>query len=67
MLHVCLPIKQERLSWKSSHFWQQQEGVAAKFQIGTGLLFEQIPAYLEFFGFRTTMPDELRAVAQIDY
>jgi len=31
------------------------------------MLFEQIPAYLEFFGFRTTTPDELRAVAQIDY
>ena len=36
-------------------------------QIGTDMLFEQIPAYLEFFGFRTTTPDELRAVAQINY
>ena len=36
-------------------------------QIGTDMLFEQIPAYLEFFGFRTTTPDELRAVAQISY
>ena len=38
-----------------------------EFQIGTDMLFEQIPAYLEFFGFRTTTPDELRAVAQISY
>jgi len=36
-------------------------------QIGTDMLFEQIPAYLEFFGFRTTTADELRAVAQIKY
>lgn len=37
------------------------------FQVGTDMLFEQIPAYLEFFGFRTTTPDELRAVAKIAY
>ncbi|MBR0751305.1 shikimate dehydrogenase [Bradyrhizobium jicamae] len=36
-------------------------------QIGTDMLFEQIPAYLEFFGFRTTTADELREVAQIKY
>jgi shikimate dehydrogenase len=36
-------------------------------QVGTDMLFEQIPAYLEFFGFRTTTPDELRTVAQISY
>lgn len=37
------------------------------FQVGTDMLFEQIPAYLEFFGFPTTTPDELRAVAEIAY
>jgi shikimate dehydrogenase len=36
-------------------------------QVGTDMLFEQIPAYLEFFGFRTTTADELREVAQIQY
>jgi shikimate dehydrogenase len=36
-------------------------------QIGTDMLFEQIPAYLEFFGFPTTTPEELRAVATIKY
>jgi shikimate dehydrogenase len=36
-------------------------------QIGTDMLFEQIPAYLEFFGFATTTAEELRAVAQIKY
>ena len=36
-------------------------------QIGTDMLFEMIPAYLEFFGFGTTTPDELRAVAKVAY
>ena len=38
-----------------------------RFQVGTDMLFEMIPAYLEFFGFPTTTPDELRAVARIVY
>ncbi|GLT10755.1 shikimate 5-dehydrogenase [Sulfitobacter porphyrae] len=38
-----------------------------RFQVGTDMLFEQIPAYLEFFGFRTTTPEELRDVARIAY
>jgi shikimate dehydrogenase len=36
-------------------------------QIGTDMLFEQIPAYLEFFGFPTTTAENLRAVAQLQY
>ena len=36
-------------------------------QIGTDMLFEQIPAYLEFFGFPTTTPEVLRSLAQISY
>jgi shikimate dehydrogenase len=36
-------------------------------QVGTDMLFEQIPAYLEFFGFGTTTPEELRSVAQLQY
>ena len=36
-------------------------------QVGTDMLFEQIPAYLEFFGFGTATPDELREVQQIQY
>lgn len=34
-------------------------------QVGTDMLFEQIPAYLEFFGFGKTTPEELRALAKI--
>jgi shikimate dehydrogenase len=36
-------------------------------QVGTDMLFEMIPAYLEFFGFGTATPEELRAVAQLQY
>ena len=36
-------------------------------QVGTDMLFEMIPAYLEFFGYGTATPDELRAVSQIKY
>lgn len=38
-----------------------------RYQIGTDMLFEQIPAYLEFFGFGLTTPDELREAARIAY
>jgi shikimate dehydrogenase len=34
-------------------------------QVGKDMLFEMIPAYLEFFGFGTATPEELRAVSQI--
>jgi shikimate dehydrogenase len=36
-------------------------------QVGTDMLFEQIPAYLEFFGLPTTTAENLRAVAQLSY
>jgi len=34
-------------------------------QVGSDMLFEMIPAYLEFFGFGTATPEELRAVSQV--
>ena len=36
-------------------------------QVGTDMLFEQIPAYLEYFGLPSTTPEELRTVAQLQY
>ncbi len=36
-------------------------------QVGVDMLFEQIPAYLEFFGFPAATAGELRAVAKIAY
>ena len=37
------------------------------FQVGSDMLFEQIPAYLEFFGFPSTTPEVLRSVARLIY
>jgi len=36
-------------------------------QVGTDMLFEMIPAYLEFFGFGSTTPEELRGVATLKF
>jgi len=38
-----------------------------RYVVGTDMLFEMIPAYLEFFGYGTTTPEELRAVAKVAY
>ena len=38
-----------------------------RFQVGTDMLFEQIPAYLEFFGLPSTTPETLRQLARISY
>lgn len=38
-----------------------------RIQLGSDMLFEQIPAYLEFFGFPGTTPDVLRSVARLNY
>ena len=48
-------------------FLAEARARGCEIQVGTDMLFEQIPAYLEFFGLRTTTPDELRAVARINY
>jgi shikimate dehydrogenase len=36
-------------------------------QVGSDMLFEQIPAYIEYFGLPTTTPEVLRAVARLQY
>jgi len=36
-------------------------------QVGADMLFEMIPAYLEFFGYGTSTPEELRRVARLQY
>jgi shikimate dehydrogenase len=36
-------------------------------QVGSDMLFEQIPAYLEFFGLPSTTPEVLRSLAQLKY
>ena len=42
-------------------FLRAAQAKGCPIQVGTDMLFEQIPAYLEFFGFGTATPEELRA------
>jgi shikimate dehydrogenase len=46
-------------------FLKAAQARGCRFQVGSDMLFEQIPAYLEFFGFPTTTAENLRAVARL--
>ena len=46
-------------------FLAAAQGKGCPIQVGSDMLFEMIPAYLEFFGLGTATPEELRAVSQI--
>jgi len=71
-----LPVDVSRLSTKTfvgevvmkteiTPFLAAARDRGCAFQVGTDMLFEQIPAYLEFFGFPSTTAEELRTVARI--
>jgi len=73
-----LPIEVTRLSPSSfvgevvlkeaeTPFLRAARARGCRTQIGLDMLFEQIPAYLEFFGFPSATPEELRAIATISY
>ncbi len=46
-------------------FLQAAQDRGCPVQVGSDMLYEMIPAYLEFFGFGSATPDELRAVSQV--
>lgn len=48
-------------------FLRAAQARGCRFQVGTDMLFEQIPAYLEFFGLPSTTPETLRSLAKISY
>jgi shikimate dehydrogenase len=48
-------------------FLKAAQARGCRFQIGTDMLFEQIPAYLEFFEFPSTTPEVLRSIATLKY
>jgi shikimate dehydrogenase len=48
-------------------FLKAVQARGCRFQVGSDMLFEQIPAYLEFFGLPTTTPEVLRSVARLSY
>jgi shikimate dehydrogenase len=73
-----LPIDVERISpscfvgevvmkEEITFFLRAAQARGCDIQVGIDMLFEQIPAYLEFFGFPTTTPNKLRRVAKIVY
>mgnify|MGYP002374876924 FL=1 len=47
-------------------FLQAAQARGCAIQVGSDMLFEQIPAYLEFFGYPTTTAELLRTVARLD-
>jgi len=55
------------LKQEATAFLQAARALGCRTQVGVDMLFEQIPAYLEFFGFPAATPDELRRVAKIQY
>lgn len=73
-----LPIPMERLDARTfvgevvmktemTAFLAAAQARGCRAQVGTDMLFEQIPAYLEFFGLPTTTAENLRAVACLQY
>src|SRR5512138_2943800 len=48
-------------------FLKAAQARGGRYQVGADMLFEQIPAYLEFFGFPATSVEALRSVARIAY
>lgn len=48
-------------------FLEAARARGCRVQVGSDMLFEMIPAYLEFFGFPTTTAETLRAVARLQY
>ena len=53
------------MSQEITPFLEAAQEKGCPIQVGKDMLFEQIPAYLEFFGYGQTTPDELRAVSQV--
>ena len=52
---------------ETTAFLEAAKARGCRFQVGVDMLFEQIPAYLEFYGYPTTTAEELRATAKIQY
>jgi shikimate dehydrogenase len=47
-------------------FLRAAQAQGCPIQVGSDMLFEQIPAYLEFFGYPTTTAEVLRSVARLN-
>ncbi len=71
-----LPVEVERLSASTfvgevvmrtemTAFLAAAQARGCRVQVGSDMLFEMIPAYLEFFGYPTATADQLRTVARL--
>jgi shikimate dehydrogenase len=54
-----------RTEWTA--FLTAAQARGCRVQVGSDMLFEQIPAYLEFFGYPTTSAENLRSLARLNY
>jgi shikimate dehydrogenase len=52
---------------ETTAFLAAAQAKGCKTQVGVDMLFEQIPAYLDFFGFPQPTAQELREVAEVEY
>jgi shikimate dehydrogenase len=52
---------------ETTAFLRAAQERGCRVQVGTDMLFEMIPAYLEFFGYPTTSAANLRSVARLEY
>lgn len=73
----ALPIDVNRLEWRTlvgevvmreriTALLAAAQARGCRVQVGTDMLFEQIPAYLEFFGLPVASPERLRELAALD-
>ena len=52
---------------ETTAFLAAAQARGCRIQVGTDMLFEMIPAYLEFFGYPGTTAETLRSVARLEY
>jgi len=52
---------------ETTAFLAAAQALGCRTQVGTDMLYEQIPAYLEFFGLPTTTAEVLRRLARLSY
>lgn len=52
---------------ETTAFLRAAQERGCRVQVGSDMLFEMIPAYLEFFGYPTTSAQALRSVARLEY
>jgi len=66
-LHPRTWVGEVVMKTEATAFLQAAKARGCQVQVGTDMLFEMIPPYLEFFGFPTTTPQALRLIARVQY